>query len=74
MEVQFIDYGNRENVKRESMKAMTSEFMKLPIQAITCSLNGVNCAEDSMWDGSQVSTFYDMSTQNAVVSDDEKPK
>ncbi|XP_033005518.1 tudor domain-containing protein 1 isoform X2 [Lacerta agilis] len=39
--VLFVDYGNCEEVTLDKIRQITSTFMKLPFQAIECSLSGV---------------------------------
>ncbi|CAI5775017.1 Tudor domain containing 1 [Podarcis lilfordi] len=39
--VLFVDYGNCEEVTLDKIRQITSTFMKLPFQAIKCSLSGV---------------------------------
>ncbi len=40
--VKFVDYGNSESVSFDSMKKLTENFVKLPCQAIQCSLFGAH--------------------------------
>ncbi|XP_053168675.1 tudor domain-containing protein 1 isoform X2 [Hemicordylus capensis] len=39
--VQFVDYGNIEEVTLDKLRQISSTFLKLPFQAIRCSLSGV---------------------------------
>ncbi|XP_041831089.1 tudor domain-containing 6 isoform X2 [Melanotaenia boesemani] len=41
VKVLFFDYGNTEVVNRSNIRAMPSEFLKLPQLALKCSLDGV---------------------------------
>ncbi|KAJ7325220.1 hypothetical protein JRQ81_018240 [Phrynocephalus forsythii] len=39
--VQFVDYGNYEEITLDKVRQISSSFMKLPFQAIRCCLSGV---------------------------------
>nr|XP_033799039.1 tudor domain-containing protein 1 isoform X2 [Geotrypetes seraphini] len=41
IKVHFVDYGNVEEVALEKLHEISSEFLKLPFQAIRCKLAGV---------------------------------
>ncbi|XP_030060572.1 tudor domain-containing protein 1 [Microcaecilia unicolor] len=41
IKVHFVDYGNMEEVAPEKLHMISSEFLKLPFQAIRCKLAGV---------------------------------
>ncbi|XP_067393272.1 tudor domain-containing protein 1 isoform X2 [Emydura macquarii macquarii] len=41
IKVQFVDYGNVEEVTPEKLKQISSMFLKLPFQGIKCWLSGV---------------------------------
>ncbi|XP_068114108.1 tudor domain-containing protein 1 isoform X2 [Hyperolius riggenbachi] len=47
--VQFLDYGNTEEVTADKLCKVPSEFLKLPFQALSCSLHGVKPAGEE-WD------------------------
>lgn len=52
--VLFCDYGNRQEVTLDKIKDISSEYMSLPIQGLTCKLqnakphNGVSWSEDEI--------------------------
>ncbi|XP_012147140.2 protein tudor isoform X1 [Megachile rotundata] len=54
--VQFVDYGNTENVEFDKIKAIKEEFVKLPVQAVHCKLFGV---KNDALDKSKVKDFED---------------
>ncbi|XP_078245693.1 tudor domain-containing protein 1 isoform X2 [Pogona vitticeps] len=39
--VQFVDYGNCEEITLDKVRQISSAFMKLPFQAIKCCLSGI---------------------------------
>jgi Tudor domain len=39
--VRFVDYGNEENVSEDAVKQIKAAYMKLPAQAIECSMDEV---------------------------------
>ncbi len=49
VEVFFGDYGNREVVQPDNLRAMKPEFTELPVQAVQCSLEGVFSGEEGIW-------------------------
>ena len=55
VEVQFVDYGNKEVVPPESVRAMKGEFLSLPKQAILCGLDQV--AASGMWSDADIEAF-----------------
>merc|ERR1719193_2692781 len=44
VEVQYIDYGNKENVALEKVRSLRPEFASLPQQAYLCALHGLPSA------------------------------
>lgn len=41
-EVQYIDYGNVNRVKSESIRRLDEKFYSMPQQAFSCALSGIN--------------------------------
>ena len=39
MEVEFVDYGNRERTSIWNVKKLTDDFLKIPPQAVKCALS-----------------------------------
>ena len=39
VEVEFVDYGNREQTSIWNVKKLTNEFLVLPAQAVKCALS-----------------------------------
>ncbi|KAM5125269.1 uncharacterized protein ACMZJ9_022327, partial [Mantella aurantiaca] len=54
--VQFLDYGNAEEVPMDKLCKIPSSFLELPFQAVRCSLAGVKPAGE-MWDIRATETF-----------------
>ncbi|XP_066475827.1 tudor domain-containing protein 1 isoform X2 [Tiliqua scincoides] len=40
--VQFVDYGNREEVTLDKLRQISSVFLRLPFQAVRCQLAGIS--------------------------------
>ncbi len=53
--VQFADYGNKQVVPISKLKQIKPEYMKLPAQAIKCSLDGIE--QPSQWNQKAVGLF-----------------
>ena len=62
VEVHFVDFGNRELVECEELRDMPETILNdLPVQAVACSLYGVEQAGSvSMWSPADVDSFSDM--------------
>ncbi|XP_031410387.1 tudor domain-containing protein 1 isoform X2 [Meleagris gallopavo] len=45
VEVLYADYGNTENVPLSNVLPITDSFLKIPFQAVTCSLAGIKKVE-----------------------------
>ena len=64
VEVQFIDYGNRDDVSQDLLCSIPPEFMPLPVQAILCTLEGVFASSDSVWSDEEIDLFFKMVEEN----------
>ena len=54
--VQFVDYGNTEEVERTAIQSVMQDFRDLPVQAIQCKLYGVvPCGET--WSDEAIDAF-----------------
>ncbi len=44
-DVTYVDYGNRELISGSRLRVLKSQFFQLPLQCITCTLDGINPQE-----------------------------
>ncbi|XP_035667114.1 uncharacterized protein LOC118409857 isoform X3 [Branchiostoma floridae] len=63
--VQFVDFGNTEEVVSSKVKQMKSEFMELPELAFECVLKSL----PTPWEISLVKRFSDMTNDKALTID-----
>ena len=40
--IQYVDYGNEEEIEQKSVSFLPPQFHKLPFQAVKCSLRGMS--------------------------------
>ncbi len=55
--VRFVDYGNTESVNAQDLRSLQSEFCKLPVEGILCSLASCSPIGGSDWTDEAVSSF-----------------
>ncbi|RZF39599.1 hypothetical protein LSTR_LSTR001120 [Laodelphax striatellus] len=55
--VQFIDYGNSEEVTADQVKEITSELCSLPAQAVKCYLLGASSESGTEWSDEKLTEF-----------------
>jgi len=58
--VRFVDYGNEEDVAEESIRQMKAIYMKLPAQAIECTLDDVIAPVDMQWSSDACAKFEEL--------------
>ncbi len=46
-QVYFLDYGNTQEVERQSVHSLATQFAAVPPQAIHCTINGVTAGTNS---------------------------
>ncbi|XP_066272832.1 uncharacterized protein [Branchiostoma lanceolatum] len=63
--VQFVDFGNTEEVASSKVKQMKAEFMELPELAYECVLKGI----PAPWEMSSVKRFSDLTNDKALTVD-----
>ncbi|CAH1253582.1 TDRD6 [Branchiostoma lanceolatum] len=63
--VQFVDFGNTEEVASSKVKQMKAEFMELPELAYECVLKGI----PAPWEMSLVKRFSDLTNDKALTVD-----
>lgn len=63
-QVQFIDYGNLENVSSKNMIMCPANFLELPVQAIPCSLSQVPSREG--WPDSYTQLILDLASDKTL--------
>ncbi|CAH1803306.1 unnamed protein product, partial [Owenia fusiformis] len=68
IEVQFVDYGNSEVVKPNSIKAISENFLVLPIQGIECTLSKIrSTGESTAWDDTAIEKFIDITADKSLL-------
>lgn len=58
----YVDYGNSEIIPLKDIKILKSEFLKIAMQILKCSCQGIQ-AKESLWNEDDIKLFKDM-TQN----------
>ena len=66
VKVQFVDYGNSQNIASSQLKSLKPEFMKLKTQGIECSLDGV-VPKNKKWAEKAVEDFEDLTIDKHLV-------
>uniref|UniRef100_A0A4W3I021 Tudor domain containing 6 n=1 Tax=Callorhinchus milii TaxID=7868 RepID=A0A4W3I021_CALMI len=51
LSLNYVDYGNEEDVEREQVRKLPEELLKIPVQAFPCCLSGYDLSEGSWKDG-----------------------
>ena len=64
--INFVDYGNKEEVEVTELKQLTQEYCSLPAQAVKCSLHNVKPAS-ATWQESDVEKFRELTEDRSLV-------
>ena len=64
--VHFVDYGNDERLLRTRVKALHEQFQSLPIQAVKCSLFGVEPSNGECWSNEANEKFHFLCSDKAL--------
>lgn len=62
-EVLFVDYGNRAEVQLSGLKVTPLQFMKLPKQAMICTLSGIQSVSGE-WSSDAVLKFDELARRH----------
>ena len=65
--VHFVDYGNGELVSRDKVKILKPEFLEVPVQAVHCSLIGINPPTGQVWPDGSIAYFSSLILDNAIT-------
>ena len=69
IEVQFVDYGNSENVHLSNLKELDTKFLDLPVQALECCLYGIKPNTNSEeWSSGAIEQFTSLIHDKHLVS------
>jgi hypothetical protein len=66
VEVLYVDFGNKETVKADSVRALCREFASLPCAAMECCLAGVG-AEGKAWSEEARDWFIDSTLEKCLL-------
>uniref|UniRef100_H3ARN7 Tudor domain containing 6 n=1 Tax=Latimeria chalumnae TaxID=7897 RepID=H3ARN7_LATCH len=66
LSIRFVDYGNEDEVSREQIRPISSELLKIPVQAFPCSLAGFEFST-GFWDDSASEKFYEIVTEDVLT-------
>ncbi|XP_039208656.1 tudor domain-containing protein 1 isoform X1 [Crotalus tigris] len=65
IKVQFVDYGNCEEITLDKIRHISSTFFKLPFQGIKCWLSGVR-PKNNTWTTEAITTFQMYATEKKL--------
>ncbi|XP_070801572.1 tudor domain-containing protein 1 [Pituophis catenifer annectens] len=65
IKVQFVDYGNYEEIPLDKIRQISSTFLKLPFQGIKCWLSGVRPINNE-WTTEAITTFQMYATEKKL--------
>ncbi|XP_070608766.1 tudor domain-containing protein 1 isoform X2 [Erythrolamprus reginae] len=65
IKVQFVDYGNYEEIPIDKIRQISSTFLKLPFQGIKCWLSGVR-PKNNTWTTEAITTFQMHATEKKL--------
>ncbi|XP_026523171.1 tudor domain-containing protein 1 isoform X2 [Notechis scutatus] len=65
IKVQFVDYGNYEEITLDKIRQISSTFLKLPFQGIKCWLSGVRPINNK-WTTEAITTFQTYATEKKL--------
>ncbi|ETE57743.1 hypothetical protein L345_16539, partial [Ophiophagus hannah] len=65
IKVQFVDYGNYEEITLDKIRHISSTFLKLPFQGIKCWLSGVKPINNK-WTTEAITTFQTYATEKKL--------
>ena len=66
----FVDFGNTQIVKFSELKQLPSEFILLPVQAISFSMHGLEPADGrGVWPAQTMSSFMNMTSSGVLQCD-----
>lgn len=57
-EVVYVDFGNREVLRAESLKPMRPAMAKIPVFALECALTTKDLKDGSKWEGEEVRNMF----------------
>ncbi|KAM9486561.1 RING finger protein 17 isoform 2-T2 [Clarias gariepinus] len=66
VEVQYVDFGNKENLSVKDLRQIKDEFLALPSMALWCSLDGVSSVEE-IWSEKSIDAFRKMIDHKLVT-------
>ncbi|KAG8135605.1 hypothetical protein E2320_008609 [Naja naja] len=65
IKIQFVDYGNYEEITLDQIRQISSTFLKLPFQGIKCWLSGVRPINKT-WTTEAITTFQTYATEKKL--------
>ncbi|KAK2850477.1 hypothetical protein Q7C36_009260 [Tachysurus vachellii] len=66
VEVQYVDFGNKEILSVKDLRQIKDEFFSLPAMALWCSLHGVLSVGET-WSEESVDVFRELTEQKLVI-------
>ena len=68
--VLFVDYGNIEDVPLNQLYHLDQQYMKLPRQAVLCSLSGISnpCGHEEQWDDEACREFKLLALEKEAIA------
>ncbi|XP_042908070.1 uncharacterized protein [Parasteatoda tepidariorum] len=66
-DIYFVDYGNTDSVPVSKIKALTSKFFTLPVQALKCKLFNAE-PDSSTWSADAIQDFINLTLEKSFVS------
>ncbi|XP_072018279.1 RING finger protein 17-like [Amphiura filiformis] len=68
VELVYVDYGNLDTVHCSNLRKVTNQFLKLPVQALPCSLADVEPMEDPAdgWPQQVAGAFFELVAQKTL--------
>ena len=67
-DVNYVDFGNTETLKVDGIRLIHSKFMKLPAQAVVCSLSDIMPKSESAWSEDAVSLFSELTLEKQLIA------
>merc|ERR1712053_34387 len=72
MGVQFVDYGNRSDVRITSIRKLEKEFLDLKFQALECKLEGIIPFQGQEWQSESVQLLKNTTEESYLIAEVKK--
>ena len=67
-DVNYVDFGNTETLTVDGIRLIHSKFMKLPAQAVVCTLSDIIPKGEGDWSEGAISLFSELTLEKQLIA------